>query len=241
MSSRKFRPTLVPTLVTLLLLPIFIRLGFWQLDRAEQKRELQQNYAQRSELPSFRLEANVGASEELEYRRVFVRGEFDSAHQILIDNKVHKGKVGYYVITPLKMAGSDQYILINRGWVAAGPRRDKLPSIDVPATYVTIHGVLVMARRDIFMLGDTNREESGWPARWQWLDTKEFKKETNYRVYPFALLMDGDAPHGYVREWGKVNLDPDRNTSYAMQWFSFAVLLVIIYIVVNLKKKTEDK
>lgn len=239
MTSRRFRPTLVPTLVTLILLPIFIRLGFWQLDRAEQKRVLQTNHATRSALPSFALEPRVGASDELEYRRVFVKGSFDADRQVLIDNKIHKGKVGYYVITPLKMVGSDQYVLINRGWVPLGHSRDELPKIDVSDRHVTIHGVLVKARRDIFMISDENRDTHGWPARMQWLDAKQFEKETGYKVYPFAILMDEDAPFGYVREWGNVKLDPVKNTSYAMQWFSFAILLVIIYVVVNFKKESE--
>ena len=238
--SRRFKPGLVPTLVTLVLLPIFIRLGFWQLDRAEQKRDLQRNYAQRTALPSFRLEPRVKGRGELEYRRAYVRGTFDNEHQILIDNKIHKGQVGYYVITPLKMADSDQYVLINRGWLAAGKTRSELPNITTTDQLVTIHGVLVKPRRDIFMISDKNRDTNGWPARLQWLDVKEFARDTKLEVYPFALLMDADAPHGYAREWGKSNLDPDKNTSYAMQWFSFAILLVIIYIVVNFKKTAEE-
>ena len=87
------------------------------------------------------------------------------------------------------------------------------------------------------MISDENRDTTGWPARMQWLDTKEFEKDTGYKVYPFAILMDGDAPHGYVRDWGNRKLDPVKNTSYAMQWFSFAILLIIIYIVVNFKKE----
>ncbi len=241
MSSRRFKPGLVPTLVTLVLLPIFIRLGFWQLERAEQKHVLQDSYEQRKTEPAFRLEPNVGAADELEYRRVYVRGTFDTAHQILIDNKIHKGAAGYYVVTPLQMTGSDEYILVNRGWVPAGKTRSELPSIDVTGSHVTIYGVLVRSRPDIVMLSDKNREASGWPARLQWLDIKQFVKDTKRKVYPYVVLMDADAPHGYSREWVGNHLDPDRNTSYAMQWFSFAVLLVFIYIVVNLKKiDTKD-
>lgn len=239
-SSRRFKPGLLPTLATLVLIPIFIRLGFWQLDRAEEKRELQTRYERRTELPAFRLESRVSAKDELENRRVFVRGTFDEKHQVLIDNKVHNGRAGYYIITPLKMVGSDQYVLINRGWVPAGKTRSDLPDIHVTKQHVTIHGVLTRSRRDIVMISDQNREASGWPARYQWFDIKEFIKDTKFNVYPFAMLMDADAPHGYVREWGKTKLDPDKSTAYAMQWFSFALLLVIIYVVVNFKKVTEE-
>lgn len=143
MSQRKFKPGLVPTLVTIILIPVFIRLGYWQLDRAEQKRHMQQSYEQRTRLPSFRLEKRVDAKDELEYRRVYVRGVFDEKHQVFVDNKVHKGKVGYYVVTPLRMTGSDKYVLINRGWVPAGVYRHELPDISVTSKMVTIHGVLV--------------------------------------------------------------------------------------------------
>lgn len=236
MSSRRFKPGLLPTLVTLVLLPIFIRLGFWQLERAEEKQVLQDSYAQRKVLPAFRLEPKVGASDELEYRRVYVRGRFDPNHQILIDNKIYKGQVGYYVVTPLLMTGSEQYVLINRGWVPAGKTRAELPDIKVTEGHVTIYGVMVKSRPDILMISDKNRDTSGWPARLQWLDTEEFARDTKRKVYPYIILMDADAKHGYSRDWGSINLDPDKNTSYAWQWFSFAVLLVIIYFVVNLKK-----
>ena len=239
-SRRRFKPGLVPTLVALILLPIFIRLGFWQLERAEQKRELQVGYEQRAGLPSFRLEPRVKARGELEYRRVYVRGTFDSQHQILIDNKIHKGQVGYYVITPLKMADSEQYVLINRGWIKAGKTRNELPDIAATDQLVTIHGVLVKPRRDIFMISDRNSDTSGWPTRLQWLDVQEFIKGTQFDVYPYALLMDADAPHGYAREWGGIKVEPDKNTGYAMQWFSFAILLVVIYIAVNFKKTGEE-
>ncbi|MDH5409092.1 MAG: SURF1 family protein, partial [Gammaproteobacteria bacterium] len=182
----------------------------------------------------------VSADEALEYRRVYVRGVFDQKHQILVDNKVHKGQVGYYVITPLRMNNSNKYVLINRGWIAAKLYRHELPDIDVTTKLVTIHGRLVKPRRDIFMISDKNRESMDWPARMQWLDLKEIENATKWDFYQHAVLMDADAPHGYVREWGKTKLDPDKNTSYAAQWFSFAALLLILYIGINLKKKSEN-
>ena len=223
MSSRRFRPGLIPSLATLVLLPIFVHLGFWQLERADEKRDLQTLYEQRIALPTFRLESKIKARGELENRRVYVRGQFDDKHQILIDNKIYKGQVGYYVITPLKMTGSDQFVMVNRGWVPAGKTRSDLPEIEVTNRHVTIHGVLIKARRDIFMISDKNRDIDGWPTRFQWLDIQEFIKDTTFNVYPFAILMDADDPHGYTREWGQVNVEPDKNTSYAMQWFSFAI------------------
>lgn len=240
MSKRKFKPGLVPTLVTLILLPIFIRLGFWQLERADQKRDMETRYEQRTKLPGFRLEPKVRGGDDIEYRRVYVRGVFDHQHQILIDNRVLNGKVGYHVVTPLRMSGSDRYVLINRGWVQASPYRNELPDVSVSNKMVTIHGVLVKPHPDVYMLGDRNREGTEWPARMQWLDLKEIEQASKKKFYPYAILMDADAPHGYAREWRKVDLDPDKNTGYAVQWFSFAIVLLIIYIVVNLKRPEQE-
>ena len=138
------------------------------------------------------------------------------------------------------MAETDQYILVNRGWLPAGQFRDELPDISVTEKLVTVHGVLVRPRRDIFMISDKNRESDQWPLRLQWLDREEIARLAGLNLYPFAILMDADGANGYTREWGTVDLDPDKNTSYAMQWFSFAVVLVLIYIFVNLKKQEES-
>lgn len=240
MAKYRFKPGLVPTLLVLLLMPIFIRLGFWQLERAEQKQGIQRDYERRARLPAFQLEPRVSAGEELEYRRIYVSGQFDNQHQILIDNKIHNGKVGYYVITPLRMTESDQYVLVNRGWLPAGQFRHELPNIDVTEKLVTLHGVLVRPRRDIFMISAKNRENDRWPLRMQWLDKEEVAKLSGLNLYPFAILMDADGASGYIREWGSVNLDPNKNTSYAMQWFSFAVVLLLIYLVVNIEKREES-
>jgi len=236
MSSYRFRPGLITSLVALVALPTFIWLGFWQLERTAEMQGMQQQFEQRVDLPTLRLGPKARAHDDLEYRRVFVRGRWDAEHQILIDNKTHQGQAGYYVITPLKMTGSDQYILINRGWLPAGNSRTELPEIDVIDRQVTVHGVLHKSRRDIYMISDKNRDISGWPARYQWLDIDEFARETKFKVYPFVVLMDADAPYGYSRQWKPLNVDSDKNTRYAMLWFSFAILLVIIYFVVNIKK-----
>ena len=99
---RRFRPAILPTLLTLILLPVFIRLGFWQLDRAEQKEAIELRLQQRAQQPSFLLEQVVQDLSGFEYRPVYVSGFYDHEHQILVDNCVYQGQAGYHVLTLLK-------------------------------------------------------------------------------------------------------------------------------------------
>ena len=108
----QFRPALIPSLVTLLLLPVFVGLGLWQLDRAEQKRALQAEYDARGRDGPIQIGARVQTAEELRFYRVIVKGRYDPDYQILLDNRVHQGRAGYHVITPLRIAGSDVRVIV---------------------------------------------------------------------------------------------------------------------------------
>ena len=100
-----FRPGRAATFATLLLLPLLLALGFWQLDRARQKTEWQATFAARSGLPPVPLtEVNV-ADAAHRYRRVVASGRYDGAHQVLLDNQVRAGQPGYHVLTPLRLDG----------------------------------------------------------------------------------------------------------------------------------------
>src|SRR5687768_15480253 len=103
----------IPAAILALLVPLFVRLGLWQLQRAEVKQALQHEYDQRSNEAPLRLGAQVGSIGELRYRRLVVRGVYDPDYQILIDNRVNRGAVGYYVLTPFQLEGGDTRLLVN--------------------------------------------------------------------------------------------------------------------------------
>lgn len=236
----QFKPALVPSLLVLLLLPVLISLGIWQLNRAEEKREILQNQQDNLRKPVIVLDADMPPLAELPDRRLEVRGKFEPRYQILIDNKVEQGKAGYQVVTPLRIAGTAQYVLVNRGWIPLGESRAVLPQIDTTDEAVSLTGLARFETRDV--MGSETRFDDTWPAIVRWLDIESLRKETGLDLLPFVLLLDEGSGHGFVRNWKFVNASPEKSTSYAVQWFTLALALLIIYIVVNSKKtgKTDS-
>jgi len=222
-------------LLTLVVLVILLRLGFWQLDRAEEKRQILARQQAQMQLPAIDISRLPEDITEMEFRRVQIQGVFDSSRQVFIDNKVHNGRPGYHVVTPLKISGRAEYVLVDRGWVPMNPDRRILPTIDTPASVVSVYGLVKTHPRDVADLGSDNRSNQGWPAVVRWVDIDWFSRETNLQTLPILMLLDKAAKHGFVREWKFVNLPPEKSTSYAVTWFSLAAVLVIIFFSVNLK------
>ena len=237
----RFKPKLFTTVFTLILLVILVRLGIWQLDRAEEKRQILANQQDRLKLPVVKITGIAIQTDELEYRRVQVEGAYETKYQLFIDNKVHNGKPGYEVVTPLKLKNHNSYVLINRGWVPMNPDRRILPVVDTPTGNITVDGLIKVDPKDVADFGSKNRSNEGWPAVFRWANLQEIKQETGLQLQPFLLLMDKNAKHGFVREWKFVNLPPERSTSYAVTWFSMATVLFIIYLVVNTRRCKENE
>lgn len=240
-ANYNFRPRLIPTLAVLVLLPILVRLGFWQISRAQEKRVIISTEHAKMALPPEIITTSMTTTEGLRFRRLKITGKFFDKYQIFIDNKVSKDRVGYDVVTPMQIGSSNQYVLVNRGWVPMGRSRSDLPQVRTPIKDVTISGIAKYHTKDVVSFGDGNRSNKGWPAVVRWVDIKAIKQETKLNLVPFMLLMDSGSQYGFVRHWQFINMPPAKHLSYAVQWFAMALVLVIIYLIVNLKhvSKTE--
>lgn len=236
----RFRAGWVPTLATVLLLPGLVALGFWQLDRADQKQALQAEYDRRQAEPPKRLYAVLEPAAELRYRPVQVRGRYEPAWQFLLDNRVHHGQAGYHVLTPLRIEGGSVRVLVNRGWVATGPDRSRLPLIDTPETDIEITGVATVPLGKGFRLGPARPAGPGWPSLWQYLDLDEYARSVPFPVQPAVILLDPGSPAGgFVRVWGRLDAGIQTHLGYALTWFSLAVALLAIYILVNVRRNDD--
>jgi len=235
LGNRLFTPKMVPTLATLILLPILVNLGLWQLDRADEKRTILAEYHERMQKPALMINDSLKDAVRLQYRKVIAGGVFDHDHQFLLDNRVHEGRVGYQVFTPLFITGSKVAVLVNRGWIPMGRDREHLPGIPTPDEEVSIHGTAGIASDSVFELDYDVAYSIGWPKVVQQVNPEDFAHMLHYPVLPFIVLQDENDAHGFARQWKAVSMSPERHTSYAVQWFALAAALVIIYLVVNIK------
>jgi len=229
-----------PTLAVAMLLPVLAGLGFWQLDRAEDKRALQAEYDRYQNMPLQRMLARVDPVENLHYRHIVARGRYEPERQILIDNRVHQGRVGYHVITPLRIYDSTVRVLVNRGWVQGGPDRRQLPVIETPAETVEITGIASLPSRPGLRLGSAHAPGPEWPVVWQYLELKEYERLAAFPLQPVVLLMDPDSPGGgLVRHWTRLDAGIQTHLGYALTWFSLAFVLAAIYILLNTRKDSH--
>ena len=238
--NKTFKPRLVPTIVTLLILPVLLRLGFWQLERAEEKRDLIELFKQQNDTGPMLLKDTIKYDEALNYRVAQVEGHYNPARQVFIDNKIYQGNAGVYVLTPFKLKNSEYSILVNRGWVPMIPDRSSLPEIKTTMKYLTLSGKIKVLKEAPFMIGEKFQSNEGWPALMQWTNISEIEDKSGLKLLPFIFLLDEKEPSGYVRQWKPVVMLPEKSTSYAVQWFSLALALIIIYIVVNLKNSKSE-
>lgn len=232
----QFRPGLIPTIAVLILLPVLIRLGLWQLDRAQEKREIIAAQNEKLALPPLEISKALENTKDLQFHHLRITGTFSTQYQVFIDNKVHQEKAGYEVVTPIRIGQSQQYVLVDRGWVPMGATRTQLPTINTPDQQVTVMGIAKYNTKDVVSFGSANRSNQGWPAVVRWVDIKELAKESKLNLLPFMLLLDPEAKYGFVRDWKFVNMPPEKHISYAIQWFTMALALIVIYLVVNLKR-----
>jgi len=238
--NKTFKPRLIPTIVMLLILPVLLRLGFWQLERAEEKRDLIELFKQQNDTGPILLNDTIRYDEALNYREAQVEGHYNPARQVFIDNKIYQGKAGVYVLTPFKLKSSEYSVLVNRGWVPMIPDRSSLPEIKTTMKYLTLSGKIKFLKEAPFMIGEKFQSNESWPALMQWINISEIEDKSGLKLLPFIFLLDEKEQSGYVRQWKPVVMLPEKSTSYAVQWFSLALALIIIYIVVNLKNSKSE-
>jgi surfeit locus 1 family protein len=230
------RNFLLPSLAALLLIPVFCALGFWQLQRAHEKRALQAEYDQRATRPPIVLGTERRAADDVQFFRVQADGVYETEYQVLWDNRIHRGVAGYHVMTPFRIAGGDTRVLVNRGWVPAGPSRRDLPGIDAPREPVTIHGIAVVPRPE-FGLGELDALSRSRVTVWQHLDFTRYVKKVGWSMQPIVVLLDPQSPGGFVREWARLDVGAAVHQGYAVQWFTLAVAVVVLYLVLLVRAR----
>lgn len=235
-----FRIRPLPTLIMLILVTLFSSLGVWQLERAEFKRELARTMDERNALPPVSLVYAQVDPEELRYRHAQALGVFDADRQFFIENRRYGSRTGFHVITPLRLTGSDALLLVNRGWVEAPPGGG-LPEAAVPEGEVTVTGMVYEPSPPAITLHAGPEAARGWGSRWPYMTVELFRATVDSPVVPMLLLLERGAPHGFVRDWPREEPKVGMHIGYAIQWFAFALIVMVIYLRLSLSAKAVMK
>lgn len=230
-----FKPSLTITVLTLAAVAVFLALGNWQLRRAVEKRALLDLQAQQSHLPPIRLQGDETLAQLGRYRLVVVSGTWDPEHQFLLDGRIHQGRAGYEVLTPLVL-DSGRVILVNRGWVPAPGDRRRLPSVAIERRRMSVRGRVDRFPQAGMDLAGMRQPTAGWPAVVQILEPEVAAARLGKEAADYQIKMDADLPGGYVRDWRLRHIRPQRHIGYALQWFSFAAIAMGLWFWHGLKR-----
>lgn len=236
-----------PSLLAAMLAMAFSWLGFWQLERAEFKERLFSGYRQAAGAPARAAQtvADVDrmlAEAQVPFFAVRADGVYLDDRQFLLDNRVHEGRAGYEVLTPLILSDGGG-LIVNRGWVPMGRSRQDLPEIEAPSGPIEISGLLSRFPRPGLDIGPAVQGE-GWPKIANYPTPQELRSVLGRPVATGMLLLDSELPGGYRRDWEPRVMGPMRHYGYAVQWFALALTVIVIWAVLGYRavvRKEGDK
>jgi len=185
-----------------------VLLGNWQAGRAEQKRDL-----------------------AVAQQTVALRGNFDAKHTVLLDNKMHGGRPGYQVVQALRLADG-KHVLVNRGWLPAPATRAQLPAVRTPGGEVSLQGVRLDRLPRVYEPAGSKREGKVW----QNVSIAEFAAWSGLALEAYVLEQHSALDDGLVRDWPRPDSGVDMHQSYALQWYSLAILSVVMFVALNIKR-----
>jgi len=239
LSRRRFRPALLPTLGLVLLVAVTVALGNWQRHRAQDKQSLRDQYEAASHAPPLALGAGTTVAADpagFRFGAVRVQGEYDAAGQLLIDNRVQRGRAGFDVVAPLKLGEGASYVLIDRGWVAQGPSRAALPQVPPPAGPIVVDGRINLPPARYLELG----ADSNAGSIRENLDIARIAASSGLPLPPFIIEQTQDTGDGLVRGWPAPDFGIEQHWSYMVQWYSLAALGVALWLALNWRAVDDD-
>ncbi len=212
----------------LIALLLTVTAGFWQLRRAEEKRELLAVFAARAQQKPVML-AEVDPDADNRYLRVSVSGRPDRQHQFLLDNRMRDGRAGYEVLTPVQFSDG-VWVLVNRGWLPRGPSRTSLPELPLLPEQVHWVGFLHSSASQALVLGP-EEPIAGWPQIVQQPDLELLERRLDREFFPYRVRLENSP--GFDTGWITVNLSPAQHQGYAVQWFGLSLTLMVLGLFSN--------
>jgi surfeit locus 1 family protein len=228
----RFRPRWWGFALALAVCAATVSLGNWQTRRAEEKRGLAERFERAGRAAPAAVPAVPAPAEGLAFKRLAAKGEFVPRYTVLLDNKVYRGRAGYFVVTPLRISGSALHVLVNRGWIPGGARREDLPEVRTPAGEVSLEGYGLEHAPRVLAAGGGRPEGRVW----QGLALDEFAQWSGLALQPVFLEQHSDTADGLVRDWPAPDFGIDKHTSYAMQWYLIAALSVAIFLTLSIER-----
>lgn len=228
------------TLFTATLIPLLLSLGFWQLDRADDKRLLAQRYHERAALPALNVKDLQQLLEDTSQdrwldaiadRSVMFDGHLETGRYVFIDNQTRTGQFGYDVLVFVETDSA--WVAVNLGWIAGDPARRTLPDVQLDNGTVRFSGRVYLPSKAPYMLAEPSPLGSipSVVQRFQpeLIDTATLL-DSNRPLLPVEIRINESDPLALQADWPVVNQSPAKHTGYAVQWFTMGAVLFFAFI-----------
>ncbi len=232
-AGREFAPAWWATLLMLAGVALTVAAGFWQLGRAQTKQALQSRIDEFAKQPPLLIGAQPLHVEDVLLRPIEARGRYEPRHTVYLDNRVYKQRSGYFVFTPLRLNESDRFVLVNRGWIAAGAERGRAPPVKTPEGDVVVRGTAVVFSERYLELSSKIAEGNVW----QNIVLERYRQATQLDVQPIVLQQTEATDDGLIRDWPPVDLKRNTHLAYAVQWLAMAAAIFIYWLVINVRRR----
>ena len=233
MVKNKFNPGIRITIFFVFFAILFFSLGLWQIERGQAKTTILAEFEDNlSKTPVYLNQ------ESKKWDRVYVKGKWDNSKQILVDNIINRGVVGYKVLTPLRIIETNQLILVDRGWIKQNKYREILPNIELIEADEVVSGILEYPELGLVLSEDL--VSKGWPKISQTKNLEVISKEYDEFIYPMILLADPILKNSL--EYIKItptNMTPTKHYGYSAQWFLMFLVLCLMYLWYGFKKNEK--
>ncbi len=228
---------ILTTLLVIAGVGVLVRLGIWQLDRLAQRRAFNARVIVQEQASELNLNQSLvqrAGLFDMEYRRVTVQGEYDFNQEILLRNQELDGKLGFHLLTPLRIADSDQSILIDRGWIPYDQAAPELRVKYEEPGVVTVSGVIRRPQTSPDFGGVADPTLAPGETRldaWNIVNLERIQQQTTLALLTVYIVQAPDA--GWTglpaRQLVVPEISEGPHFGYAMQWFTFAAILGLGY------------
>ncbi len=233
-----FRLRRIPLIATIIVCAVGISLGNWQLRRAGEKLALQQEMLARSGFDPLNDSTLKPGEMPDEFRRVTATGEFLPEWAVYLENRPLQGKSGFYLMMPMKLAESQQMVLVLRGWFPRDARDpSRLPAISVPPAPVRIEGKVRHSAGRLMQLGEPVALRPGAIA--QNAEVADVARASKLPLHTFIIEQASDTGDGLVRDWPLPSTGIDTHRGYAFQWYALSAAALIFFLVTGFRRASK--
>ena len=236
------RPREILTLLLALALIVATALlGRWQWGRGQTKQQLTERIEASMRGPALEQGAQTFDAARDAWRPLHARGRYAAGWTVFLQNRQHAGRSGFWVLTPLRLAGTQRWIMVERGWVASAFAPGALvPGVPTPAGTVDVHGRLAPPPSQWFSFA----KDAPDAVIRQNVQLAAFAAAHHIELLPYVLQQLAPCEPGLVCEWPRADTGMERNFGYAFQWWAMSVLgagLMVYFTTRRLRRGVATK